>query len=73
MRTSLRQLLSLRRVAAVEGQAGSWPVASAGRNLKPFKQIGHRRVETPCDGLQRDNPRLALAMFHRRKSGHFMC
>jgi hypothetical protein len=34
--------------------------------LKSFKQIGHRRVETPRDDLQRDNSRLALATFNVR-------
>jgi hypothetical protein len=40
---------------------------SAGRNLKSFKQIGNRRVETPCDDLQRDSSRLALATFNVRQ------
>jgi len=43
---------------------GCWP---AGSNLKSLKQIGHRRVGTPCDDLQRDNSRLALATFNVRQ------
>ena len=40
---------------------------SAGRNLKSFKQIGHRRVDAPCDDLQGDNSCLALATFNVRQ------
>ena len=40
---------------------------SAGRNLKSFNQIRHRRVETTCDDLQCDNSRIALATFNVRQ------
>jgi hypothetical protein len=40
---------------------------SAGRNLKSFEQIGHRRVETPCADLQRYHSRLVLATFNVRQ------
>jgi hypothetical protein len=42
-----------------------WPVSR--RNLKSFKQIGHCRVETACDDLQRDNFRRALATLNVRQ------
>jgi hypothetical protein len=40
---------------------------SAGRNLKSFEQISHRRVESPCEDLQSDNSRRAHATFNVRE------
>jgi hypothetical protein len=46
--------------------------------LQTFEQVSHRRVQTPGNHLQRDDPRLALALLdvryvpavHVQRDGH---